>query len=442
MPDDFAHDLSETAGMDGRPLPIRLDPALAPVFEALRAHPASPKPAREGLPELVLLISATCNMACAYCYANEGEYVGLPARAMRPETAVAAVDRTLDRFGAVGAVQFFGGEPSLNARAISAACERFGEHLAQGRIAKMPKFAVITNLVAAPKAFLEAVARYDIQVTVSIDGPREIHDRLRPRQSGRGSYDAIIRNIAILRDRTGQPDAAECVYTPLHHEMGFAPSDISAFLRSLGISQVLMHPLVEDDGYLAAFTPEQSARYLGDLRCGQRANMAAEVRHLIANADASPAIVRGALDRLRADSGWHCGMGQTTFTIDVTGEAWPCYMCIGREDQKLGEVSGTAAPPDFDKFGRVAARLRKDSHPTCRSCDLRRACHGCLGKMMGAASDDHAFTPIRANCEWLAGTLEGLMDGVVEALEDDADWRRLQARLGISPAEESQPAVA
>ncbi len=38
-------------------------------------------------------------------------------------------------------------------------------------------------------------------MTVSLDGPREVHDALRPYKSGAGSYDAILRRVRPLLAR-------------------------------------------------------------------------------------------------------------------------------------------------------------------------------------------------------------------------------------------------
>ena len=79
-------------------------------------------PVQRRLSKLVLNVSNACDLECRYCYAQHGTY-GKAASLMSEELVRLALERTAEFFGAIEAVQFFGGEPTLNIPAIRLACE-------------------------------------------------------------------------------------------------------------------------------------------------------------------------------------------------------------------------------------------------------------------------------------------------------------------------------
>ena len=68
---------------------------------------------------LTLNISNTCNMKCAYCFANYGNYHSQD-KIMSIETACRAVDRCISYYGNIGEIKFFGGEPMLAKDSVEA----------------------------------------------------------------------------------------------------------------------------------------------------------------------------------------------------------------------------------------------------------------------------------------------------------------------------------
>src|SRR5262249_59170114 len=91
---------------------------------------------------------------------------------------------------------FAGGEPVVNGAGIAATTEHAAA-LAKRRGMTL-SFSITTNgtlLTQADGDFFEA---HGFAVTVSLDGPREAHDRLRPYRNGAGSFDRIMRNVRPL----------------------------------------------------------------------------------------------------------------------------------------------------------------------------------------------------------------------------------------------------
>ena len=155
------------------------------VLNLLPIASAMDRPGRVDAPppqHLSLNVSASCNLACGYCYAGQGGFQGSQPAAMDFITARLAVDRLLagvDR-SRPATIGFIGGEPFVNRRLIrrvvdyasGAAC-RAGADL---------RFSVTTNGTLLNDSDCELLRRHRFAVTVSIDGSAEVHDAQRPRR--------------------------------------------------------------------------------------------------------------------------------------------------------------------------------------------------------------------------------------------------------------------
>ena len=141
----------------------------------------------------------TCNLRCPYCYED------LEIRQSRSAVSPTQVDhmfeamrRFVDERGARDVlVEFFGGEPFLraNRHTVALIADRAAD---QGW-----KISGITNGTQIDSYFsiFERHSTSITQIQVTMDGPQEIHDRLRINANGSGSYDAICRNVLGLLER-------------------------------------------------------------------------------------------------------------------------------------------------------------------------------------------------------------------------------------------------
>jgi uncharacterized protein len=134
---------------------------------------------------LSLAVAQKCNLACTYCYAQEGSF-GVEPRNMDEATARRAVELLFDnaRPGESVNLAFLGGEPIVN-RALIVTCTKQAAMLGCDRNVRV-NFSVTTNgTVITPEdgAFFE---KHGFAVTISLDGVGEVHDRLRPFRGGEG----------------------------------------------------------------------------------------------------------------------------------------------------------------------------------------------------------------------------------------------------------------
>lgn len=165
------------------------------------------------LGRLEIMVANKCNLNCRYCYAHGGDYGG-KAQILTPEMAKKYLRAfLLDRYTEIGVVVFFGGEPTIAPDTIRTICEFFEQYTNLGLLEKMPVFTMVTNGTLIDEALAQTIQKYDIRVTVSVDGPPEINDRLRVNKAGNGTFSKIERGIRLLQAAGNPPRALEVTYT-------------------------------------------------------------------------------------------------------------------------------------------------------------------------------------------------------------------------------------
>ena len=152
---------------------------------------------------LCLHVAHDCNLACRYCFAEEGEYHGRRAL-MSFAVGKKALDFLVRNSGnrVNLEVDFFGGEPLMNWQVVK-------ELVAYGRSLEEPyhkkfRFTLTTNGVLLDDAIQEFLNREMANVVLSIDGRRKVNDRMRPFRGGQGSYDRIVPKFRKLAESRGQ----------------------------------------------------------------------------------------------------------------------------------------------------------------------------------------------------------------------------------------------
>lgn len=146
-------------------------------------------------------MSQNCNLRCAYCpYSDNGIYDNRSRadKNIKWETVRKGIDfliaNSLDADNLH--IAFYGGEPlivkELIVRALKYAVEQIN--------GKDISFGLTTNGTLLDHEFAEAVKNYNISILVSLDGPKEIHDKNRTYANGKSSYDVLYRNIKHIKE--------------------------------------------------------------------------------------------------------------------------------------------------------------------------------------------------------------------------------------------------
>ena len=191
---------------------------------------------------LCLHIAHDCNLRCKYCFAEEGEYHGRRAL-MSCEVGMRALDFLIENSGARKnlEVDFFGGEPTMNFEVVKKLVE-YGRSR-EKETGKNFRFTLTTNGMLLTDEILDFANKEMHNLVLSIDGRKEVNDRMRPTAGGKGSYDVILPRFRKAAESRGQTDYyVRGTYT--HYNTDFAKDVLH--LHDMGFEQISVEPVVCD----------------------------------------------------------------------------------------------------------------------------------------------------------------------------------------------------
>jgi uncharacterized protein len=320
---------------------------------------------------LVLNLTNQCNLSCQYCYEYGADKVATPAgkpKFMDFETAQASVDLLFQQAKRSALqITFFGGETLMNFPLLKQVV--FYAKSKASAEARNVSFSLTTNATLLSSSIIDFIAENNIGVTVSIDGPKEMHDKQRVFADGRGSYDVIAPKIRelILKHRT-RPTAARVTLTSglvdvirifRHlrgelgfHEVGFAPVTASAD-RLYTINDPGMSGVLEQFHTLADEYQEFALR--GEM-------------HGFSNVADTLAELHQGINKSHP-----CGAGLGLVGVGPSGDIAPCHRFVDSDQHVLGHIStgiDQSKQADFLNRGHIGSKY------ACHTCWARPLCAG------------------------------------------------------------------
>lgn len=341
--------LLEKVGLGGSPL----------IDDAPLANPA--------IHALSLAVAQKCNLGCTYCYAQQGEFGGA-GKNMPLEEATRAVDLLVNgaEEGARLNLAYLGGEPLVN-RAVLQAATRHAAQLAERRGHPLT-FSITTNGTLLTEADGEFFEAHGFAVTISLDGPRETHNLLRPFKSGSGSFDAIMQRIRpLLALQRRMQVSARVTVTPANLELRRA---LDEFI-GLGFHSVGFSPMLSSPSGIGEMQSADLETMLGEMiDCGrefERRTLSGQ-RYPFANmVNAMREIQRG------THRPYPCGAGAGYLGVSADGELSACHRFVGDEAGAMGTLDDGV---DRKRQAEWLTERHVHRQEPCRSCWARYLCGG------------------------------------------------------------------
>jgi uncharacterized protein len=316
---------------------------------------------------LSLAVAQKCNLGCTYCYASQGDFGGAPKN-MPLETALAAVDLLLAETSPAERINlaFLGGEPLVNRAVLRRTAEYAAERAS--RRGQTIGFSITTNgtmLTAEDWNFFDA---FGFAVTVSLDGPREAHDRQRPFKGGRGSFDAIVSRLKPLLAQQGSMQVtARVTVTPSNLQLRETLDELLALgFYSVGFSPMLASPTGQGEMDVDSL----DAMLGGMIACGQEFE-----RRVLRNEPYAFANIMTALREIHRGTHrpYPCGAGAAYLGVSADGDLAACHRFVGNTMGGMGSLS-----MGVDRASQAAWLRTRHVHvqEPCRSCWARYLCGG------------------------------------------------------------------
>lgn len=177
------------------------------------------------LKKVVINISNNCNLSCIYCYADGGNY-GMTNRLMDTVTADNIINYLVSRgIKQINRLILFGGEPFLNINLFVYIIDELLKNIIIKKIETVTNGTVLNNRV---KSMIDIYRPF---LTVSLDGPQLIHDRLR----GNGTHRKTLKFINYLKEIEYENFEVASTYTRLHQKLGFQKDDIYKYFIDMDV---------------------------------------------------------------------------------------------------------------------------------------------------------------------------------------------------------------
>ena len=326
---------------------------------------------------LCLHIAHDCNLACKYCFADEGEYHGQKRELMSLEVGKKAIDFLIENSGnrVNLEVDFFGGEPLMNFDVVK-------EIVAYGRSKEKEynknfRFTLTTNGVLLNDDVIDFCNKEISNVVLSLDGRKCVHDSMRPTRNGKGSYDIIVPKFKEFVEKRG--DKSYYVRgTFTRHNLDFVED--FKLMADLGFKEISIEPVVAQDGCDYAIREEDI-----DAICKEYDKLALDIIdrhkkgepvtffHYMLDLNGGPCVYK----RLSG-----CGSGTEYLAVTPTGELFPCHQFVGIDEFAMGNVFDGVKRSDIVDDFKLCNVYVKDK---CKDCFARFYCSG------GCAANSYQF---------------------------------------------------
>lgn len=339
---------------------------------------------------LCLHISHDCNLRCKYCFASTGDFGG-DRTMMSKEVGISAIDFLLknSKNRKNLEVDFFGGEPMINFDVVKEIVE-YGIQK-EKEYDKNFRFTITTNGLTLNEDNMQYINENMYNIVLSIDGRKDVNDKMRVRIDGTGCYDDIMpkfKKVAKMRKQ----DNYYVRGTFTSENLDFS-NDV-LHLADEGFEQISIEPVVLEDGVGFELKEEHLPKAFSEYEKlafeyvkRRRDNRWFNFFHFMIDLSQGPCIIK----RITG-----CGAGHEYLAITPTGDIYPCHQFVGNEKFKMGNVKhGEIKNNKIQSYFENSNVYTKDE---CKKCWAKFYCSG------GCAANAYNFhkninIPYKIGCE-------------------------------------------
>lgn len=348
---------------------------------------------------MCLHVAHDCNLRCKYCFASTGDF-GVGRKLLDKETGIKAIDFLLENSKGRKNIEldFFGGEPLMNMEVVKTVVDYARSKEKEHN--KNFRFTITTNGVLLNDENIAYINKEMSNVVLSIDGRREVNDKMRPAINGAGSYDIILPKFKQLVESRTQKDRDQYYVrgTFTKYNLDFAKDVLH--MNEIGFDQVSIEPVVSADTCDYAITksdlPQVFAEYetlAKELIALKKAKKGFNFFHFMLDLEQGPCAIK----RLRG-----CGCGNEYVAVTPDGDIYPCHQFVGMTEWKMGNLQDGKLDIEMkNKFAKTNVYAKKE----CHECFAKFYCSGgCNANNLQYAGD--ILTPHLLSCEMQKKRLE------------------------------------
>lgn len=390
--------------LDGKYEPDKLTQTIEAIewINDLRKSGPSPPyapPPDFGISNINLSAVLSCNLRCTYCRARSS--IG---RSKIQRMSKETVKQVLDFFapylarskGNIGVFFALSGEPLLDFPLFTflvRCCEELEQTLS-----RKVGCTFTTNGTLLSDEVMAFVREQNIPVQVSLDGPRDIHDAMRPFPDGTGTYDVIMDNLASVGNGI---QSVEATLTGANPDV----VGIITHLIELGFTSIALRPVIAPYDESFAINPETIERVKEGYT--EYAYFLAE---RIVDRDEAILAAINPVDffgrfllrvALRTKIPYRCPGGKSVVVVAPDGGIYPCDAFIDLDECRMGTIATGVDEVHRQRF----LELDVDHKASCKHCWARYFCGGgCYAAAQVINSQIESPDPVR--CELVKHLIE------------------------------------
>ena len=313
-----------------------------------------------GIRSITLNVNQICNLHCHYCAAGGDGSYGDPVKKISIEKTLPQITWMLEKVprGESFGINFLGGEPLLYPEAL----EMIGDHASE--IAKtkgiLLTLGVTTNGTLINEKVVSLFAKHKFNVTISIDGPAEINDRVRPSKNGSSPTAQIEKGLELLLKNRASLGAIRftAVFNKENTEVLKAYRYFSQF--DVDVYSMNFDATEQDQAASRKFTQEMSMAAREAFEHG-----------------GEPALRKiEYFDRMfeRLDSQTrlnnYCGAGKSYFMVDARNQIFTCPWDVNNSKEMVG-VDSYLSKEKLEPYQTAI-----NAKAGCKDCWARNICGG------------------------------------------------------------------
>lgn len=381
-------------------------------------------------------IGPVCNLNCEYCFYLEKQALfGRGEQYRMSDDVLAAFITNYISSQPTPVVEFVwqGGEPTLSGI-------DFFRHVVELQNS-FPGTKTITNTLQTNGTLLtdewcRFLKQQNFMVGISIDGPREIHDRYRRDRAGKGTFDQVMRGLRLLQKHKVEYN----VLASVARETAKRPLEVYRFLRDEGVEFIQFAPIVER--MPDACSSQHGLRLAGPASLDREEKQTEVTPWSVIPEEYSDFLIAIYEEWIRNDVGkvfvmnfewalnaWignpspvciHAEQCGKSLVIEHNGDVYACDHCVYPE-YRLGNIASENLSNMAERSRQSGFGVTKDTALPrwCRECTVLAACRGGCPKHRFAMTYDNEpglqylcegykkfFTHIRKYCRAMTQLME------------------------------------
>lgn len=349
--------------------------------------------------DITIQVTGDCNLACTYCYLHSKNHKVIDIE--DGKKFIDAIVKNDQKFfndymdfsdGNIDgvALQFIGGEPLCNYKAIIELCDYFRECCERNnreKFYRLTTFGICTNGTIYNKEIEDFLIKYrgKVDLAISIDGNKQLHDTCRVYKDGSPSYDIVITNLEKYRKLMPSCRPINTKVTISPQNVYYIYDSVVNLIDTLGFQKIPMN-CVQEPGWTIehAKVLYQQLKRVADfiLEKGYRWNSIYEDSENYRDLTMFNDRMFTRLQQEEYDSAWCGGNGHMLF-LQCDGKIYNCNRysetSVGNPDRDMVIGNIDEGIVNWDNINCMRCATVKSMYPKeCLECPVAKGCWDCL----------------------------------------------------------------